>query len=67
MNSSDFDSAAPELSTFVSALKRIFHDEPWEQVETYAERAWRACGLEEDASWSNVRDSVRAEWPHEAR
>ena len=39
------DSATPEFGTFVTALKEVFHGEPWEDIATYAERAWRACGL----------------------
>ncbi len=67
MNFPDLDSGTPELGTFVAALKQVFHGEAWDEIERYAERAWRACGLEEETAWTNVRDQVKARWPNAPR
>ena len=57
------DSGTPEFGSFVSALREIFRGERWNDVESYAERAWHACGLADEAAWSDVRDRVRDAWP----
>lgn len=56
------DSATPEFGSFVTALKEVFHGEPWEDIATYAERAWRACGLGEDTPWTDVEHRIRDAW-----
>ena len=56
-------SGSPEFGSFVTALREIFRDEQWHDVESYAERAWHACGLADEAAWAEVRDRVRDAWP----
>lgn len=51
-----------ELASFVAALREVFHGERWEDVEKYAERAWRACELEDQGTWAEVVSTVRDCW-----
>ena len=51
-----------EFEVFVSALSEVFHDEPWEDVEVYAARAWGNCGFNDTTPWGAVKDKVRESW-----
>lgn len=55
-------SVEAELGTFIAALIEVFSGEPWDEVEQYAARAWRACGLGEGASWPEIEPRIRAAW-----
>ena len=56
------DSNSVELTAFVDVLSQVFHDEPWEAIEAYAERAWDGCGFSEEKPWDEVKDHVCVEW-----
>lgn len=49
-----------ETRVFVSALRRIFYGEPWEEIEPHARRAWTAGQFAEGTPWEDVRDQIRA-------
>ena len=51
-----------ELQNFIRLAREIFHDEPWDQVHHYVERAWLASQLSGGATWAEVQHRVRAEW-----
>lgn len=54
---------AEEVSFFVRTLQSLWRNEPWEDVEPYAERAWRqVTRLGKNWPWSTVRDFVRESW-----
>jgi hypothetical protein len=60
--SSEIVGAGDELQSFIKLAREIFHDEPWDQVQRYVERAWHACQLSDGAEWADVQPLVRAEW-----
>lgn len=48
-----------EYDTYLCALRAAFHDEPWEAIEIYAARIWKACGLESSRPWDEAAAMVR--------
>ena len=54
--------AGDELLSFIKLAREIFHDEPWDQVQHYVERAWRAGPGSERATWAEIQALVRAGW-----
>ena len=60
--SSAIAGAGAELENFIRLAREIFHDEPWDQVHHYIERAWNASQLAGGATWTEVQSMVRAEW-----
>ena len=48
--SSEIVGAGDELQSFIKLAREIFHDEPWDQVQRYVERAWHACQLSDGPS-----------------
>ena len=63
---------AREVSLFVHALKGLWAELPWEDVEPHACRAWdsiiwsRSEDQPEHRDWYEVRDFVREAWLSEA-
>lgn len=55
--------AEDETRVFQSALRRIFHGEPWEVVEPHARRAWTTGEFADGTTWDQVRDRIRGDWP----
>jgi hypothetical protein len=66
MSSATVD-AGDELQTFIRLARQIFHDEGWDEVEHYVERAWHAFQAEEGVTWDEVQPLVRAEWKVETQ
>lgn len=60
--SSAIVSSGDELQSFIRLAREIFHDEPWDQVHHYVERAWHACQFSDGGTWAEVQAIVRAEW-----
>lgn len=47
---------ALEPSTFAVVLSQVFHEEPWEDIEPYAARAWSQ--LPTERRWEDIREEV---------
>ena len=56
------DTGDPVFDAYVSALKESFAQEPWEDIETFAQRVWRECRFDGDPDWEAIRDRVREAW-----
>jgi hypothetical protein len=53
---------AGDVSSFVAIARRIFHDQPWDAVSLYVQRAWQACEVSEYMRWQDAEPLIRRAW-----
>jgi len=51
-----------DVRLFVSVARHIFHDQPWDAVSVYVQRAWHACEVSEDTRWEDAEPLIRQAW-----
>ena len=51
-----------DLGSFVAIARHIFHDQPWDAVSQYVERAWHACEVSEHSRWQDAEPLIRQAW-----
>lgn len=54
--------AGDVLHAFVATARRVFHDERWDAVAPYVQRAWEACEVSEYTAWEDVEALLREAW-----
>lgn len=54
------------VNAFAAVARRIFHDQPWDAVCLYVQRAWLACDVSEDTRWEDAEPLIRQAWSRDA-